>query len=210
MNKLVESIQPLHGYKMNNQNINILCYADDAILIADSEDNLQRLLYRLVTTAKKYNMLTSTEETKSMVISKEPIRCKLEVEGHIIEQVMKFKYLGFEISSYGNTLLEVREQTLKAARISGCLRDVVWKNKYMSIESKVKIYKTAVRPILTYAVETRADTSKTKQLLRTTEMNTLRTIIGKTRRDRVKNVDVRKECCEIQDVVKFTKKRTNI
>ena len=77
----------------------------------------------------------------------------------------------------------------------------------MSTESKVKIYKTTVRPILTYAAETRADTSKTKQLLRTTEMNTLRTIVGKTRRDRIRNVDVRKECCQIQDIVKFAKKR---
>ncbi|VEN46501.1 unnamed protein product, partial [Callosobruchus maculatus] len=31
------------------------------------------------------------------------------------------------------------------------------KNKYMSTESKIKVYKTTMRPILTYAAETRAD-----------------------------------------------------
>ena len=95
---------------------------------------------------------------------------------------------------------------MKAAPISGCLKDITWKNKYLSLESKVKIYKTAVRPILTYAAETRADTSKTKQLLRTTEMNTLRTITGRTRRDRVRNSSIREEC-KINDIIKFARRR---
>ena len=54
---------------MSTNEIKIICYADDAILIADSEDNLQRLLYQFTTTAKTYNMLVSTEKTKSKVIS---------------------------------------------------------------------------------------------------------------------------------------------
>jgi hypothetical protein len=40
----------------------------------------------------------------------------------------------------------------------------------MSTESKIRIYKTCMRPILTYAAETRAEISKTKQLLRSAEM----------------------------------------
>ena len=46
----------------------------------------------------------------------------------------------------------------------------------MSIESKTRIYKTCVRPIMTYATETAA----TKQMLRTTEIKILRLIVGKT------------------------------
>lgn len=45
-------------------------------------------------------------------------------------------------------------------RVSSCLRQDIWKNKFVSPDSKVKVYKTAVTPILTY-VETRADTRKT-------------------------------------------------
>ena len=60
----------------------------------------------------------------------------------------------------------------------------------MSIESKTRIYKTCVRPIMTYATETRAETAATKQLLRTTEMKTLRSILGKTFGDRVKNSNI--------------------
>lgn len=81
---------------------------------------------------------------------------------------MNFKYLGTD------------------AQVSGLLRDITWKNRCMDVDSKVKIYKTMIRPIMTYGTETRAGTSRTKQLLRTVKMNTLRAIAGKTRLDRVK------------------------
>ena len=35
----------------------------------------------------------------------------------------------------------------------------------MSTEAEVKLYKAAVRPIITYAVEVGADTTRTEQLL---------------------------------------------
>jgi hypothetical protein len=40
------------------------------------------------------------------------------------------------------------------------LNDLVWRNKYMRKETKSRIYKATVRPIMTYALEARAETSK--------------------------------------------------
>jgi len=74
---------------------------------------------------------------------------------------------------------------MKAVRISGYLYNIIWSNKYMSTECKARIYKTNVRPVLTYASETRAETACTQQLLRTTEMKTIRAIDGKTLRDKI-------------------------
>ncbi|GJQ84955.1 hypothetical protein Trydic_g556 [Trypoxylus dichotomus] len=48
-----------------------------------------------------------------------------------------------------------------------------------------------IRLMISYAAETRADTSRIKQMMRTTEMSILRMVAGKTRRDRIKNKDVR-------------------
>ena len=76
----------------------------------------------------------------------------------------------------------------------------------MRTESKVRIYKTCVRPILTYGIEARADTVRTKSMLRTTEMKTLRAIAGKTLRDRVRNTTIR-EVCDVQDVVRWGRQR---
>ena len=68
----------------------------------------------------------------------------------------------------------------------------------MSTESKVRIYKTNVHPVLAYASEARAETTNTQQLLRATEMKTIRAIHGKTLRDKIRG---------IQDIVKWTNDR---
>lgn len=144
--------------------------------------------------------------TKSMVVSKEPIRCKLAIDNHLIEQVSSFNYFGVLTSRDRNITKEVRTQANKAAIILGYLRDIIWKNKYISLQNKVRIYKASVRPILTYAAETRAKNSKTKKVARTTEMRTLRSIMGVTLIDRMRSADIR-EKCGVQDIVRWMRKR---
>ncbi|GJQ64980.1 hypothetical protein Trydic_g7143 [Trypoxylus dichotomus] len=96
---------------------------------ANSENNLQRLLYSFNQSTKQRDMIINTNKTKCLVTSKELVRCKLEVDPRMIEQVNQFKYLGADIRSSGNLANEVREQTTKASKTSGCLRDIVWRNE---------------------------------------------------------------------------------
>lgn len=49
--------------KMSNNYINIICYADGALLFADSENNLQRILHKSVTAAREYDVLVPTDKT---------------------------------------------------------------------------------------------------------------------------------------------------
>jgi len=128
MDEIIKQTRAMAGYRMGTKEVKVVCYADDAVLFANSEDNLQRLLFNFTNKAKEFNMEVSTGKTKSMVISKDPIRCKLEIDKKIIEQVMKFNYLGVEISSERNSYKEVKHQVMKGARISGYLRDVTWRN----------------------------------------------------------------------------------
>ncbi|KAK9887098.1 hypothetical protein WA026_020042 [Henosepilachna vigintioctopunctata] len=194
MDEIIKKVRGMRGYKMGDKEISILCYADDAVLIAENEDDLQRLLHQFNLTAKSFNMIISASKTKCMTTSKTPLRCKLEVDGKSIQQEMKFKYLGIEISSYGDVEAEVREQATKAARIAGCLNDTIWRNKHIGIEAKARIYKATVRPIMTYTAETRPETTKTRRLLETTEMKVLRRITGKTLLNRERSENVRNMC----------------
>ena len=109
-------------------------------------------------------MTISALKTKFMTTSKTPLRCKFKIDKKIIQQVMKFKYLGISISGFGKA--GVREQ--KATRVAGCLNDTIWQNRNIGTETKSRIYKAVIRPIMTYTAETRPDTSKTKQFLDTT------------------------------------------
>lgn len=78
--------------------------------------------------------------------------------------------------------------------------------KMMISKTKLRIYETCVRPILTYITETRDETSTRKRLMRTTEMKLLRTIKSVTLKpSRIRSQDIREEL-EIQYVVRWARK----
>jgi len=56
VDKIIASQPKELGYRMGNDPIHIICYADDAVLIADSEENLQTLLIRFDQMAERLNM----------------------------------------------------------------------------------------------------------------------------------------------------------
>lgn len=94
MDRIIEEVRNAgHGFRTHKA-ISVFCYADDALLISESEDDLQRMIYQFYLTSARYNMAISVQKTKSLVVAKNPIRCKLAVNDQIIEQVMTFKYLG--------------------------------------------------------------------------------------------------------------------
>jgi len=131
---------------------------------------IYRELHKFCQVNQAMNMTISMDKTKSITFAKDPLRCKLVVQDKIIEQVSQFKYLGMVLS--------------------GCLRQIICANEYMRKDSKVRIYKTCIRPAMTYGIEIREETKKTKRILRVAEMKTLRTIMGKTRIDRIRNTDI--------------------
>ena len=72
---------------MNHGQIRIVCYADNALLTADLEDNLQRLIHKFVIRATKYNKIVSTDKAKPIVILTDSISWKLEIGRKVIIQV---------------------------------------------------------------------------------------------------------------------------
>ena len=60
-----------------------------------------------------------------MTTLKTPLRCKLKVHESIIQQEMRFNYLGIEQSGYGDVEAEVRKQTTRATKIAGCLNATI-------------------------------------------------------------------------------------
>ena len=57
------------GTQLNNRKlVNTILYADDQILMATSEDELQTMAYRLNIIARTYRMTISSTKTKSMAM----------------------------------------------------------------------------------------------------------------------------------------------
>jgi len=104
----------------NRKLVNNILYADDQILIATSEDELQTMIYHLNLIARKYKMTISSTKTKSMAMWGNHIqRVKIVINDNIIKQVTDFKYLGYRISQYKSDL-EDKLQTCN--KIKGAIR----------------------------------------------------------------------------------------
>ena len=176
------------------------------MLVAENEDDLQRLLHQFNLVAKSFNMVICVSKSKCMTTSKTPLRCKFEV-GSIIQQEMRFKYLGIELSSYGDVEAEVRKQTTRATKIAGCLNAIIWRDMNIGIKAKSRIYKTAMRPIMTSTAETRLKTAKTKRLLKTTKTKVLRGIAGKILLNRETSENIRRTCGIEEDINCWVLKR---
>ena len=88
------------GIQLNNRKlVNTILYADEQILMATSEDDLQTMAHHLNHTARKYKMIISSKKTKSMAMWGNHIqRVKIVINDNVIEQVTDFKYLGYGMS----------------------------------------------------------------------------------------------------------------
>jgi hypothetical protein len=86
MNEIIKGIKGMRGYRTGESMINLVVYADDVVLIAENEDDLQRMLFKFNNVCKKFNILITNQKTKTMVIAKHPVRCKLVNDNEITEQ----------------------------------------------------------------------------------------------------------------------------
>ena len=83
-----------------------LRYADDIILLATSEAELQQLVDRLDRLSRKYSLLISVDKTK--VMASDGIACRILIQNELLEQVDTFPYLGSMITEDGECTTEFR------------------------------------------------------------------------------------------------------
>ena len=114
-------MQDLSDYddiKLDEKNINNVRYADDTALIADSEEKLQTLVQSLVRASGERGLKLNVSKTKVMVISKQEgiVGTNIMVDGQVLEQVRKHKFLGSLVMQDRRCVKEVK--TRKAIAIA--------------------------------------------------------------------------------------------
>lgn len=178
------------GVKITNtEQIETLLFADDQVIVAENEDELQRSVFKLEKIAKEYGMKISTAKTKVIAFrGKEQKRSKIVVNGRIIEQVGKFRYLGVDISSEGE--VDVQSKISKFLKITGLINKILRHNK-TTRETRLRVYNTLAVPMLTYGSETWALRKTDKKRIEAAEMRYLRRTAGLTLRDRKRSEEIR-------------------
>jgi hypothetical protein len=117
------------------------------------------------------------------------------IDGKIIEQETEFNNVGSKISEYKKDM-EYKLQTYN--RINGIIKSNF--DKQMSNQTKLRIDNITAKTALKYGSETWVLNKRDKQRLEAAQMRYLRPLLGKTKLDRQKNVDIR-ERLRVQSTV---------
>ena len=89
--KILREIEDLNGFIISGHNVTNLRYADDTMLIADSEERIQALLDRVIVESEKMGLTLNKKKTEYMIISKrECNKSNLRIGNTVLQQVQKY------------------------------------------------------------------------------------------------------------------------
>ena len=94
MDRISRCSQGVEGVRFGDLRIGSLLFADDVVLLASSDRDLQLSLDRFTTECEAAGMRISTSKSESMVLNRKRVEWTLRVGDEILPQVEEFKYLG--------------------------------------------------------------------------------------------------------------------
>jgi hypothetical protein len=116
---------------------------------------------------------------------------------------MPHKYLGVIFETSGTDDKEIRSRVIQARKCIECLNGILW-SKDIRKERKLNIYNSLIKSSLLYGSETRRLTENNKRQLEATEMDALRRSSRISRKERIRNVTIRKQIGLEETIVKET------
>ena len=125
-----------------------LAYADDIALLCRNPDSAQRTLTRLCGEAARVGLCINSRKTEVLHLGQSPTAALKLPGGEEISRCQDFRYLGSLVSSPEVILSERRAQAWRASHL---LRKFF--NSKAKDDSKVRLFRAAVEPILLYGLE---------------------------------------------------------
>ena len=137
------------GIKIARRNINILRYADDTTLMAESEEELKSLLMKVKEESGKVGLKLNIQKMKIMASG--PIT-SWEIDGETVETVPDFLFLGSKITADGDCSHEIKRRLLLRRKVMTNL-DNILKSRDITLPTKVHLAKAMVFPVVKYGCE---------------------------------------------------------
>ena len=132
------------------RNINNLRYADDTTLMAQSEEELMRLLMKVKEESENAGLKLNIQKTK-ILGSSSPIT-SWQVDGETIETVTDFIFLGSKITADGDCSHEIKRCLLFGRKVMTNLYSIL-KSRDITLLTEVRLVKAMVFPVVMYGCE---------------------------------------------------------
>ncbi|TWW59266.1 R2DM Retrovirus-related Pol polyprotein from type II retrotransposable element [Takifugu flavidus] len=179
MDRISRHTRGVEGVEFGGRMISSLLFADDVVLLAPSNRDLQQMLGRFATECEAAGMRISTSKSESMVLAR--------------KKVEEFKYLGILFTSEGRMEREIDRRIGAASAVMRALHRSIVVKKELSRKAKLSIYRSIYVPVLTYGHQCWVMTERTRSRIQAAEMSFLRRVARLSLRDRVRSSDIREE-----------------
>ena len=129
------------------------------------------------------------DKTKVMTNNPNGFQREIKIKGQRLEEMENFKYLGAIISNEGSKpeILSWIAQTTEAlSRLK-----IMWRDKNISLASKVKLMRTLTLSTFLYACESWTLTTEIERRIQALEMRCYRRLLNLSYKDQVTNEEVR-------------------
>ena len=137
------------GIKIAGRNINNLRYADDTILMAESEEELKSLLMKVKEESEKVGLKLNIQKMKIMASG--PIT-SWEIDGETVETVLNFILWGSKITAEGDCSHEIKRCLLLGRKVMANF-DSILKSRNIILSTKVCLIKAMVFLVVMYRCE---------------------------------------------------------
>ena len=185
-------------------------YADDTVLLAETEEDLQEILNEVNRIGKTFDMKMNGKNTKTMLVSKDvtSTNVSVKIDGDIIKQTDNYTYLGQCITSNG----KCDDETLKRIEIArgafnSMLKTITAPHTRISMKTRKRIIKEYYVVDTFYGCETWTITTRNMKKVQSFELWAYRKMMKISWRDKKTNEVVLKLADERLYIVPTIKKR---
>ena len=136
------------GIKIAGRSINNLRYADDATLMAESEE-LKSLLIKVKEESEKVGLKLNIQKAKIMTSGS---IISWQIDGETMEAVSDFILGGSKITADGDCIHEIKRDFLLGRKVMTNL-DSILKSRGITLPTKIRLVKAMVFPVVMYRCE---------------------------------------------------------
>lgn len=165
-----------------------LDFADDIALLSTTHRQMQLKTDSIIKYSAQVGLKANREKCKILKINtKNTEVIKMNMEP--IEEVKKFEYLGAIVAETGGGTMDLNNRLRKARATFVRLKNV-WNSSNYKRKTKIRLYKTLVKPVLMYGSETWKMTDSDNHKLDVFQSKCLRQILKIRWQDHVSNESV--------------------
>jgi hypothetical protein len=133
--------------------IQCTAYADDILLTTKIKQSLLDTFQKLKETSAQYGLIVNGQKTKYLRCTRKNYKLEeLQIDSMYLEQIQSYKYQGSTVNS-DNSIEEKIQYRITLGNKAYYTNQFLFKSRLVSKKSKLKLYWSFIRSIVTHACE---------------------------------------------------------